>query len=54
MYHEETRDAIANEIFRRVMGKTMGEYLRTELAEYDFDIHVGCNSDAILSRFEDL
>ena len=44
-YHGITRDAIANEIFRRVTGKTMGEFLKEEFP--DIDVHTGCTKDLL-------
>lgn len=51
-YHGTERDWVTNEIFRRVepKGRTMGEYLREELGE--FDIHVGLRREEDFERIE--
>jgi CubicO group peptidase (beta-lactamase class C family) len=41
-YHMTTYGFILGEVFRRVTGRTIGQYLRTEIAELiDADIHIG-------------
>jgi len=52
MYHPITRDAIANEIFYRVTGKTMGEFLREEFPE--INVHSGIESEEHFLNFSDL
>lgn len=46
-YHMTTFGFILGEVFRRITGRTVGQYLRTEIAEpIDADVHIG------LSPFE--
>lgn len=46
-YHMTTFGFILGEVFRRITGRTVGQYLRTEIAEpIGADVHIG------LSRFE--
>lgn len=51
-YHGTERDWVTNEIFRRVepKGRTMGEYLREELGE--FDVHIGLRREQDFERIE--
>jgi len=42
-YHMTTFGFILGEVFRRVTGRTIGQHLRTEIAEpLGADVHIAC------------
>ena len=51
-YHGTERDWVTNEIFRRVepQGRTMGQYLREELSDYD--VILGLREEKDFERIE--
>lgn len=50
-YHGVTRDLIVSELFRRVDGRTLGDFIEQEVAaRLGVEYHVGVNDSAALAR----